>query len=986
MLITAVGMVAAVAWLFGRGESLRNVVDPVLPDDTGKAASDSKDKNGGKGLKRVFRESRIEVRTLNWPFKLLIGAVFAQTFLVAVLLIAQVIPQRVVASGVPDQLGGTYVVPLADFVVSFVSIGTGYCLALAGALRVRPAAGLAIVAGTVFVLGQAPLSKLEVGGPVTGVHAADVWLRSAQLGVLALLCAWALWNAVRRRHRARGGPAAASRRPWLSSAVAATVAGAYFALELGAWEAYALAGQTAAGTGFLVDDLGLLTLLLPVVLTVVGLLYSTDLLDLGETTVRLFADRVICARPRLLGILTLLVALALIANVVRVAPAAVPVELAAGAIIVAAACLLARRAAAGYTAWSDGMRSRAVLIGALALFAYLTILPDITPDVGNVLRITTPSLYPLVGVPLVAVALAAGGYLLARGRTGRPDLRTLGLFLMLAGMLTLAEGLRTFLAVSHLPAIFPPHFSPVSAVQLAAGLAALAWTGWLLARRRATAAAGPLRSLFVLLIGLGLVALLEAMLSGIAVLSGISLYLLAGFFLILGLWGLITSGDQLNSGNERYPRPARIMLLISYTVIANAIALYLGTLRVPTTGTSASSYLTTDFVTPAGLGILGTAAVAMAFLLPGRRRSATTAVARTVLARTTGRRRIRGAAALATVLALFVIAGCTSPPTSGPYATSTPGPNCDKHGAYWSVPPGEPVSTQCVSSGLNVVAGPHGAGDVQFLPPVDSFPQNYRISVRVTFTTLTDGCVSIYTRSSSAGHYTSSICTGPAGAQAGTQTYQWELDRITPGNQWLLGIGDLGGTGTYTLQATAETTDQQIIIDGAAASGTDAALTTTKYIALGISNSGTQAGSAVFSHFAFTPLPAQPPAQSTSTAALPTTTKDKVVVWYTDTGKAELALLTDSIDTVGHAATLSAQGAACAKLATAVTTARADPQVPDPAARSWLAQALTEFSKAAANCQAGASSHNTVLSNQAAAEVRLATADIEQFNTAIGAD
>ena len=108
------------------------------------------------------------------------------------------------------------------------------------------------------------------------------------------------------------------------------------------------------------------------------------------------------------------------------------------------------------------------------------------------------------------------------------------------------------------------------------------------------------------------------MLSGIAVLSGISLYLLAGFFLILGLWGLITSGDQLNSGNERYPRPARIMLLISYTVIANAIALYLGTLRVPTTGTSASSYLTTDFVTPAGLGILGTAAVAMAFLLPGR--------------------------------------------------------------------------------------------------------------------------------------------------------------------------------------------------------------------------------------------------------------------------------------------------------------------------------------------------------------------------------
>ena len=417
------------------------------------------------------------------------------------------------------------------------------------------------------------------------------------------------------------------------------------------------------------------------------------------------------------------------------------------------------------------------------------------------------------------------------------------------------------------------------------------------------------------------------MLSGIAVLSGISLYLLAGFFLILGLWGLITSGDQLNSGNERYPRPARIMLLISYTVIANAIALYLGTLRVPTTGTSASSYLTTDFVTPAGLGILGTAAVAMAFLLRTARSAMTQWPGPT--ARTTGRR-LRGAAALARCLR------SRSRVAPAPRARTIRDINSRaelRQARRLLVCPAWRAGQHPMRlAGLNVVPDPR-AGDSS-LPPVESFPQNYRISVLVTFTILTDGCVSIYTRSSSAGHYTSSICTGPAGAQAGTQTYQWELDRITPGNQWLLGIGDLGGTGTYTLQATAETTDQQIISDGAAASGTDAALTTTKYIALGISNSGTQAGSAVFSHFAFTPLPAQPPAQSTSTAALPTTTKDKVVVWYTDTGKAELALLTDSIDTVGHAATLSAQGAACAKLATAVTTARADPQVPDPAARS----------------------------------------------------
>ena len=49
-----------------------------------------------------------------------------------------------------------------------------------------------------------------------------------------------------------------------------------------------------------------------------------------------------------------------------------------------------------------------------------------------------------------------------------------------------------------------------------------------------------------------------------------------------------------------------------------------------------------------------------------------------------------------------------------------------------------------------MVAGPQGAGDVQFLPPGGSFPGNYRVSVQVEFGSLTDGCVSIYTRSSAA--------------------------------------------------------------------------------------------------------------------------------------------------------------------------------------------------------------------------------------------
>ncbi len=69
-----------------------------------------------------------------------------------------------------------------------------------------------------------------------------------------------------------------------------------------------------------------------------------------------------------------------------------------------------------------------------------------------------------------------------------------------------------------------------------------------------------------------------------------------------------------------------------------------------------------------------------------------------------------------------------------------------------------------------------------------------------------------------------------------------------------------------------------------------------------------------------------------------------------------------------------------------MTTARADPQVPDPAAQPWLGQALAEYGTAAANCEAGAKSDNTAESNEAASEIRLAEADITQFETAIARD
>lgn len=977
VLIGAAGAVVAVMWLIRRGDSGGA---PACTGATGQAltlsggeepaTSDVGEERGEKRLKAVFRDRRIEMKGRFG--RLLIGVVFLQTAMVAVLLVTQVISQRAIASGVPDDSGGTYVVPVASLVATAVSIAAGYCLALAAAPRIQPAAGLTVVAAVTVVLGTVPLSKLEVGGPVTGVHAADVWLRSAQLGTLALLCALALWNAASRRTAAR-------LRPWVIPAATAAAGGAYYLLEVGVWVAYVLAGQSSAGTGYLVDDLGVQTMLLPVVLTVVVLLYSTDLLDWGEITAWRITYLVKHRSPRRFRVLTPLAALAVVGNVLRTAPAAAPAELAAGVVIAGAAVLLARRTD-HYAGWSDDMRSHAVLLGAIVLFAYTTVLSNITSDIASPLRLSSLSLYWLVSVPLAAVGLAAGCWLLARGRAARTAARTLGLFLALAGMLVLATGLSQFLAVSHLPSILPARFSALAGVQLAVGLAVLASTGWALARRRVPAVADTiLADLFVLLACLELVTLIGWLLKGITALGGVSPFVLASLFLVLGAWGLFTSGDQLNAGSTRYPRRARMMLLASYTVIANAIALYLGTLRVPGTSTSAAGYLTGDFTTPAGLGILGSAVVAMAFLLRGRGQRPPDSPAGAAAVR-----RPRTAAALAAGAVVVLVAGCgASAQSGGPYQAKVPGPGCDKNGAYWSVPPGEPVSARCLSAGLEVAASPHGSGDVQFLPPDGTFPRNYTISVQVRFSTLTDGCVSIYTRSSAAGHYTSYICTGQT---AGSQDHQWGLERITPAGQWLLGIGELGNTGTYTLQATTENTRQRITINGATASGTDSALGSTKYIALGISNSGTQTGSAVFSDFTFTPLPDNPVRQTTSATALPTTTRDKVAVWYTDTGKPELALLESRLDAVGHAPSLAAQGAECGKLAAAVTAVSAEPQVPDPAAQPWFTQALTEYGKAAADCQAGATSHDTALSDRAAAEIHLAMVDIAQFESAIASD
>jgi hypothetical protein len=251
-------------------------------------AAPEKGPGDSKRLADIFRDRLIDLKDPNLasPLRLLICAAFAQTVIVALLLLVGLkVSQPSVSSGVQDQAGGTFLVPTAVFIVMATSIAAGYCLVLAGALRIRAAAGLPIVAATTITLAAVPISTLHAGAAVEPHE----WLRWAQLGMLALLWAWALWRLAARQWAGDVGTEPQSSGEGKHGTVVVgvlTVVVAYYALEFAIWGSYGQANQTARGTGFLLDDLSFQAVLLPVFLTLVVLLGSTDLLGWANSSRR----------------------------------------------------------------------------------------------------------------------------------------------------------------------------------------------------------------------------------------------------------------------------------------------------------------------------------------------------------------------------------------------------------------------------------------------------------------------------------------------------------------------------------------------------------------------------------------------------------------------------------------------------------------------------------------------------------------------------
>jgi hypothetical protein len=308
-----------------------------------------------------------------------------------------------------------------------------------------------------------------------------------------------------------------------------------------------------------------------------------------------------------------------------------------------------------------------------------------------------------------------------------------------------------------------------------------------------------------------------------------------------------------------------VLLYLGYTLVGTATLLYVASLRVGGTGAPAGDTLSSigDAATAIGVFALGVPVVALSFISRIGRRKQQAAVVATapqagrISAGSGVQLAIVGSGALAIVLVAILTCGYVLPRAAAqgaatalaPYKATIPGPACDHGGAAWIVLPGHEEQLHCLATGLQITAGANADELVSFHPPGRQFPQNYRVTVQVDMSSLPDGCASIYTRYSVAGYYENDICLNG----------MWFLfHRDLANNQSItLARGQVGVSATYTIEATADGSNQRFAINGVEVSTvSDPTFTATDFIVLDVRNlSKTAEGSAVFSNFVFTPLP-----------------------------------------------------------------------------------------------------------------------------------
>jgi hypothetical protein len=577
-----------------------------------------------------------------------------QTVVVAVLLVTQFLPQPHVSSGVADQGGLAYGVPLASFVILALSLAAGFGMLLTGAFRSGARLRYGILTVVTLLLAVQPVTSLISVDQGRG-YSFVLAFSAAQLAILAV---WWRW----------------STRPVLIWVLLPT----YFLLAAGAWLVFAVHGRAAAGTGVVLHGLAAALLLLPLVLVFPILSFSTDWVRRAQQIthrVLLFRDprqgRLRFSRP--LPYATAIIAAALLAG-----------EILAGkgllgglaAVVVMAAVMIMLISLAGIDwHWKREIAAPWIFAGAAVFVIDSLLLVDLDPFPPGRTNLLVGTAAALAQVPLALAAFILAMVLILKGRGTQPQLATGGLLLAMVALVILTVTYPAALAA--LGVRTPQPRDILGAVNVAAAAAALGWLALLWYRRQWGGHDARLRQVLVLLVSLASIRGVYALLHWSAGLGPQFTLLLAGFFLLPALWmylvpivrrrfaarhdpvdrpelgqllGVLDSGDDTDSGAGDDSGPQ--LLTTGFVLVSNSLFLYLGTFRAAASGAVQPDFLHSDLTASAGLLLLGPPVVMLGFVLGfrgGRRHP------REATGRAADRRAGRLVAAIAAATAVFTV-------------------------------------------------------------------------------------------------------------------------------------------------------------------------------------------------------------------------------------------------------------------------------------------------------------------------------------------
>src|SRR5262249_8928895 len=128
-----------------------------------------------------------------------------------------------------------------------------------------------------------------------------------------------------------------------------------------------------------------------------------------------------------------------------------------------------------------------------------------------------------------------------------------------------------------------------AAFKVLVAVGTLATLLWLAARRKLTPdLEAPFTAALALLAGLQVIGwYFPLLLPNLHALSAAAAAISSGFFLVALLWDLLTSGEQVTNRESRaFPREARVLFYLGYTVFAASTFLYLISQRLISTGGS----------------------------------------------------------------------------------------------------------------------------------------------------------------------------------------------------------------------------------------------------------------------------------------------------------------------------------------------------------------------------------------------------------------